>query len=87
MLKKKEIKAINHILCFITGADNENEIKPEFDLLEDCGIDDFDKNELCDMLEEQFGIVISSDDYYLIFSVEDIYNTVEKLLNKKENKI
>lgn len=87
MLKKKEIKAINHILCFITGADNENEIKPEFDLLEDCGIDDFDKIELCDMLEEQFGIVISSDDYYLIFSVEDIYNTVEKLLNKKENKI
>lgn len=86
MLKKRELKAVNHILCFITGADSEDEIKPEFDLLEDFGFDEFDKLEFCDMLEEQFEIVIPSDDYYSIFTVDDVYNTVEKLLNKKENK-
>lgn len=75
------IKEINDVLVEQLGLGPSNEIKPEYDLRENFGMDDLDSIEILMSLEEQFILCIPEEDWNKVVTVQDIYDYIDYRLN------
>ena len=80
-LNEQEKQRISFILEDKLGCNEEDSLNIESKIKEDLGADSLDKLEICMELEKEFNISISDSLMEEAKTVQDLYNTVEKVLN------
>ena len=60
---------------------NEDEIKPEAELIADLGINSLELADMILLCEERFGIEINDDDIHKFITVGDVVNYLEDSTN------
>jgi len=81
MLTEKETAAIESILMEQLAV-KRDQITPEARIQEDLGADSLDVVEITMKLEEEFGVTIPDEIAEAVQSVEDIHETLTKLLGR-----
>ena len=81
MLTEKETAAIESILMEQLAV-KRDQITPEARIQEDLGADSLDIVEITMKLEEEFGVTIPDETAEAVQSVEDIHETLTKLLGR-----
>jgi len=76
------IKIVNQVLEEEFEIDAEL-LKPESLLYEDIGLDSLDAVDLIVMIDKQLGVRIDEEQARSIRALEDVYKTIDELLNEK----
>jgi len=63
---------------------NKTEISPESELISELGLTSFQLVEMCAQIEEEYGIEIDDDVLPTIISVQDVVDTLDKLVRKPQ---
>ncbi|MCK5349665.1 MAG: acyl carrier protein [Desulfobacula sp.] len=77
------IKIVNQVLEEEFEIDAEL-LKPESLLYEDIGLDSLDAVDLIVMIDKQMGVRIDEEQARSIRTLEDVYKTIDELLNEKQ---
>ncbi|MCK4767747.1 MAG: acyl carrier protein [Desulfobacula sp.] len=77
------IKIVNQVLEEEFEIDAEL-LKPESLLYEDIGLDSLDAVDLIVMIDKQLGVRIDEEQARSIRTLEDVYKTIDELLNEKQ---
>ena len=77
------IKIVNQVLEEEFEIDAEL-LKPESLLYEDIGLDSLDAVDLIVIIDKQLGVRIDEEQARSIRTLEDVYKTIDELLNEKQ---
>jgi acyl carrier protein len=82
-LNEQEKERISFILEDILCCDVKDSLNPESSLRNDLGADSLDEIEICMEVEKEFNISVPDSFMEEVKTVQDLYNTVEKVLNQE----